>query len=171
MKTIKFITGSALFCALLIGVQLALSGVPGIVLVTAFFLAFCFCMGVLQGVVVGVSFSLLRCLLFGFFPTVIILYLLYYSLFALVFGFVGKKFGNQPSPVALFTVIVLSVLMTAIFSLMDDVITPLVFGFDKNAFVAYFYSSLAFMLPQCVCAAVSVGLLFIPLVKTFSLLK
>ena len=171
MKTTRFITVCALYCALLIGVQFALSGVPGVELVTAFFLAFCFYKGVIAGITVGACFSLIRCIIFGFFPTVIILYLIYYPLFAVVFGFVGKKFCRNPSLLAYLTVIVLSVICTALFSLIDDVITPLYFGFGKDAAYAYFYSSLPFMLSQCICVAISVGLLFIPLVKTFALIR
>ena len=48
--------------------------------------------------ITATCFSLLRCLLFGFYPNIIILYLIYYNLFALLFGTLGKKFsafGNR----------------------------------------------------------------------------
>ncbi len=171
MKTTRFITVTALFSALLIGVQFALSTIPGIELVTAFFLAFCFCEGVKEGVFVGVCFSLLRCLLFGFYPTVVILYLIYYPLFGAVFGFIGNKFSHKTGVVALFAVTVSAVILTAVFTLIDDVVTPVFFGFGKDAAVAYLQSSLPFMLTQCACAAVSVAFLFVPLVKAFSSAK
>ena len=93
MKYTRFITITALYIALLLCVQLALSGVQGVELVTVFFLAFCFTVGAKAGVTVAIGFSLIRCFLFGFFPTVIVLYSVYYTGFALFFGFLGHKFN------------------------------------------------------------------------------
>lgn len=169
MRTTRFITVTALFTALLICVQLLLSGVGGVELVTVFFLAFCFCAGIKAGVTVAVCFSTIRCLLFGFYPTVILLYLIYYSLFALFFGFLGKKFGKTASLQALAAVTVTSTLFTAFFTLLDDVLTPFFYGFGQKATLGYFYASLPFMLNQCVCTVISVSLLFIPLARVFKL--
>ena len=171
MKPTKFIAVTALYTALLLAVQFALSGVGGIELVTVFFLSFCFCAGIKAGITVAVCFSLLRCFIFGFYPAVIILYLIYYSLFALFFGFLGKKFGTDTGFWKFIAVIVLGTAFTACFSLLDDIITPLFFGFTKKAALLYFYSSLPFMLSQSVCAAISIGLLFLPLVKVLSIAK
>ena len=77
MKSAKFIVQSALCTALLIGAQFALSGVKGVELVTILFLCFCYKYGVKQGLLVATAFSLLRCFVFGFFPNVIVLYLVY----------------------------------------------------------------------------------------------
>ena len=170
MKPTKFIAVTALYTALLLAVQFALSGVGGIELVTVFFLAFCYCAGIKAGITVAVCFSLLRCFIFGFYPTVI-LYLIYYSLFALFFGFLGRKFGTDIGFLKFAAVIVLSAAFTAAFSLLDDIITPLFFGFTFDAARLYFYGSLPFMLTQSVCAAVSVGILFLPLVKVLSIAK
>ena len=63
----RFITSTALFTAILIAVQFALSGVAGVELVTVIFLAFCYCAGQRAGLTVGICFSLLRCFLFGFY--------------------------------------------------------------------------------------------------------
>ena len=87
MRATRFITVTALFTALLICVQFALSGIAGVELVTVFLLAFCFSVGAKAGVTVAVCFSVLRCFVFGFYPSVIILYLAYYSWFSLFFGF------------------------------------------------------------------------------------
>ena len=52
---------------------------------------------------------------------------------------------------------------TAAFTLLDDAITPIFFGFGIKETQAYFYASLPFMLTQCICTAISVGVLFFPL--------
>ena len=171
MKPTKFIAVTGLYTALLLAVQFALSGVGGIELVTVFFLSFCFCVGIKAGVTVAACFSLLRCFIFGVYPTVIILYLVYYSLFALFFGFLGKKFGFDIGVWKFIVVILAAAAFTAAFSLLDDIITPLFYGFTLKATLLYFYSSLPFMLTQSVCAAISVGLLFLPLVKVLSAAK
>ena len=168
MRSTRFITVTALYTALLLGVQFALSGVAGVELVTVFFLAFCFMAGVKAGVTVAVCFSTIRCFLFGFYPTVIILYLVYYTGFALFFGFLGNRFRRTVTFRAHLLSVVLSTAFTALFTLLDDVITPLFYGFGTQAAEAYFYSSLPFMLSQCVCVAISVSLLFIPLCKALS---
>lgn len=168
MRFTRFITVTAIFTAILICVQLALSGIAGVELVTVFLLAFCFSTGVKSGITVAVCFSTLRCFLFGFYPSVIILYLVYYTGFAAFFGFLGNRFKREATFSALIWATILSTAFTAIFTLLDDIITPLFYGFDFNAAKAYFYASLPFMLSQCICAVVSVIVLFIPLCKVFS---
>ena len=85
------------FTALLIGGQLALSGISGIEVVTVLLLTFVYKYGIGQGLLVANSFSLLRCFIFGFMPNVIVLYLIYYNIFVLVFGFLGKVFRHEYS--------------------------------------------------------------------------
>lgn len=167
----RFITSTALFTAILIAVQFALSGVAGVELVTVIFLAFCYCAGQRAGLTVAICFSLLRCFLFGFYPTVVVLYLIYYPSFALFFGFLGKKFGQDISIYRYIAVIGLATLFTISFTLLDDVVTPLMFGFNKTAMLSYFYASVPFMIAQSVCTLISVTLLFKPLAKVFSLAK
>lgn len=167
MKTTRFITVTALFTALLICVQFVLSGVAGVELVTVFFLAFCFSAGVKKGVAVAVCFSLIRCFLFGFYPSVIILYLVYYTGFAAFFGFLGNKFDRQATFTAFLWAVILSTAFTAAFTLLDDAITPLFYGFGENAAKAYFYASLPFMLSQCICVTISASILFVPLCRAF----
>ena len=82
---------------MLIGGQLALSGISGIEIVTVLLLTFVYKYGIGQGLLVANSFSLLRCFIFGFMPNVLILYLVYYNLFVIVFGIVGKMFKHQYS--------------------------------------------------------------------------
>lgn len=170
MRVTRFITLAALFTAVLISVQFALSGVGGVELVTVIFLSVCYYTGVKTGVTVSICFSVMRCFIFGFFPTVIILYLIYYTGFALFFGFLGNKFRRTLSPAKFVAIVVFAAAFTALFSLLDDVITPLFYGFGRDAAVSYFYASLPFMAVQVLCAAVSVSLLIIPLGKVFSAL-
>lgn len=171
MRATRFVVITALYTALLICVQFVLSGVAGVELVTVFFLAFCFAFGVKAGIAVAVCFSTLRCFLFGFYPTVIILYLVYYTCFALFFGFFGNKFKRTATFYAYLWSVILATAFTAIFTLLDDVITPLFFGFGASATRAYFYSSLPFMLSQCICVAISVSVLFIPLSKALRVIS
>lgn len=96
MLTTRQIAICSLASALLIAVQLALGFVPGVELVTAVFLAFCYTFGRRCGVVTATAFSLLRCLVFGFYPSVVALYLIYYNLFALLFGWLGER--DKPLP-------------------------------------------------------------------------
>ena len=216
--------------ALLIALQYALGFVSGIELVTVVFLSFCYVFGIRCGVITGVAFSLLRCLLFGFMPNVILLYLIYYSLFALLFGFVGKRqispwlcpvllavlaaacgyfaikglpisilykarvsvmlwilFGISLAILAFYIVLVatkkgeqgrelasvtaLAAFCTVLFTLLDDVITPLFMGYSAEAATAYFYTGFMAMLPQTICGAVSVFVLFLPLKKALIVIR
>ncbi len=158
----------AAFVALLIVVQLCLSLLPGIELVTVLFVSYAFIFGVKRGGLAATAFSLLRQLVFGFYPTVFILYVLYYNLLALAFGFVGKK---AKLPRALWWIAVVACVGTAIFVAMDNIITPLWYGYDFSAMTAYWISSIPFLLPQLICTAVTVSLLFIPLTRAFAYAK
>ena len=141
-----------MFTALLIGVQLALSFVSGVELVTVTLATFSVVFGSKRGCILAISFSLLRCLVFGFYPTVIVLYLLYFPTFALICGQIGKLKGK----VRYIVLVVSAVAMTACFTLIDDVSHPLMMGFKKQGVVdVIFYSGFLAMVPQCICAAVS----------------
>ncbi len=228
-KTVKKITACAAACALLIAVQLLLSPVAGVELVTALFLCFCTVYGVALGCLTATAFSLLRCLLFGFAPNVLLLYLVYYNLFAVLFGFLGRRkrpvavwvaplilallagasafFAAYGVPVTalkqgqltamlwtlfglfsailllyfillacrrgecgreLSSVVALAALCTVCFTLLDDCITPLYYGWTLESALAYFYASFLAMVPQTVCTVLSTSFLFYPLKKTFS---
>lgn len=221
MKTKDF-GRCAVMTAALIVIQYALSFVSGVELVTAVFAVFCYTFGAKQGTVSGISFSLLRCLIYGFMPNVVILYIIYYTLFAIVFGrlscfklpsVVGAILAALgavlclaalfvPIPVSalyavevkillcavslIFAVISLlyikennetegerlkvtaaAVFMTVLFTLLDDILTPFMFGYSSKAATVYFCGSIMVMLPQTICAAVSVFSLFKPLRKIF----
>ncbi len=159
----------AAFVALLIVAQLCLSFLPGIEVVTVLFLSYAFTFGVRRGVFAATVFSLLRQLVFGFYPTVLILYLLYYNLLAVVFGIFGKKV--KESLKALWWLTLVACLGTVCFVMIDNVLTPLWYRYSWEAAKAYFFSSLVFLLPQIICTAVTVGVLFFPLNRAFSLVK
>ena len=153
----------AVFTALLLAAQYALWFVKGVELVTVLLLVFSYRFGVRCGVLSAVAFSLLRCLLFGFFPNVVLLYLLYYPLFAACFGLLGNALHRRTGVRVQMLLTVLAVLLTALFTLLDDALTPLLYGYTKEAALAYFLASLPTMAVQTVCAAVTVLLLFRPL--------
>ena len=225
MKT-KRLALCAVMTALLIAIQYVMSFVSGIELVTAFFLCFCYVFGTRCGVLTGIAFSLLRCILFGFMPNVILLYLVYYTLFAVLFGAVGRRkmpvwvcpalltalaamcayFAISGLPISvlysakvsvmlwilfgilsallvfhavllvknkgeqgreLASVTALAAFCTVMFTLLDDIISPLILGYSAEAATAYFYTSFLAMLPQTICAAVSVFVLFLPLKRVY----
>lgn len=165
MNNTKFVVRGAMCTALLIGGQLALSSVAGIEIVTVMMLCFCYCYGVRHGIAVATTFSLLRCFVFGFQINVIILYLIYYNLFAIFFGWLGARFTGKNALLKTVIVVASAVAFTALFTLLDDVITPLVSGFGKNAATVYFFNSLYTMIPQLICTAVTVTVCFHPLTR------
>ena len=161
----KDCTYVAVFVALTIAAQLCLSFLPGVEVVTVLFVAFSFAFGCRMGLMAATVFSLLRQFLFGFFPTVLILYLIYYNLIALLFGFLGKWKGLSLKKIVALTA--LSCVCTVCFTLLDNIITPLWYGYSGKVFRLYFMASLSVMAPQVICTAISVGVLFFPLVKIF----
>ena len=215
----KKIAVCAVTVALLIAVQFALSFVSGLELVTVLLLCFCYTFGAACGMLVATAFSLIRCLLFGFMPNVVLLYLIYYNLFALLFGSLRKHklpvwvcpillallaggsayFATTGIPISILyqnkirimfwilfgiaaalllsyivlilchkkskelaSITALAAFCTVLFTLIDDVISPLILGYGMDATLAYFYTSFLAMLPQTICASVSVFLLFHP---------
>lgn len=225
-------------CALLLGGQYVFSFVVGVEIVTLLLVCFSCVFGVRRGVLCAVAFSFLRCFIFGFYPSVIVLYLIYYSMLAAIFGGLGHLDGGvfEKSPVwfaVLVNLILIGIASACVFSfafdlikvsrvykvtvnimlwvifglcavsciafnvlfavnktgndtskllraisftavaavctitftLLDDAITPLFFGFTRLSAIAYFYSSFTAMLPQTICTVVSVGIFFIPLTE------
>lgn len=239
-KTIAYI---ALMTALLIGGQFALSFVAGVEIVTVLLLCFSAYFGVIIGVATAVCFSVLRCLIWGFMPNVVILYFIYYPLFALLFGLLGKvkddAFDNAKAslavtvnalllvicaaalscavfdiikisrlykptvtvflyvvaglcgalliafnvfyalvrrrvlkngkPLKIFLFTAVAAVCTVCFTLLDDIISPLIIGMDKLTALTYFYGSFLAMLPQTICTVATVSTLYLPL--TFALTK
>ena len=159
----------AVFVALLIAVQLALSVLPGIELVTVLFISFAFVFGMGRGMFAATTFSIVRQLVFGFYPQVLILYLVYYNALCLLFGWLGKRFASPKGK--LLILVLLACVCTVCFTLMDCAITSLWFAYTKRAAMIYFKASLAFMLPQVVCTAFTVSVLLLPLYGVFRRLK
>lgn len=165
MNSTKFIVRVAMSVALLIAVQMALSMVSGVELVTVILLCLSFCYGIRTGLAIATTFSLLRCFFFGFQINVIVLYLVYYNLFALFFGWLGKRLGEKITLPRMVLVVASAVVFTALFTVLDDVITPVIYGFSWNAAKVYAAQSLVAMISQVICAAVSVAVLFVPLTR------
>ncbi len=159
----------AVFVALVIATQIALSALPGVEVVTLLFISYAYAFGWKRGVISATAFTLLRQMVFGFFPTVLILYLIYYNALALVFGGFGAKYKKPTEKTWL--VVVFACVCTAGFTLLDCVISPLFYGFTYAATKAYLLSSLPVCGIQTVCTGITVGVLFIPLTKTFSKIK
>lgn len=220
----------AVFVALLIAAQFCFGMLPGVELVTVFLLCFCYAFGICMGMIAATAFSLLRCIIFGFSPNVLALYLIYYNLFAALFGAVGRKsvppwacippaaaiaavsayFAAAGLPVSAVyaarisamlwvifalcalicvasaaisfkrkggwaaetvSVTVLAVVCTVVFTLLDDVISPLFYGYTLRAAQVYFLASLYVMTAQSLCVLISVLFLFRPLVTIFRMVK
>lgn len=159
----------ALFTALLLASQLILSSIAGVEIISILLLAFCYKKGVKNGLLVATAFSLLRCFIFGFMPNVIILYLIYYNLFAVVFGLVGKCFSYNYSLKSHVVCVVLSGIMTVCFTLLDCVITPLIFAFNYDSTSAYFIASIPVIIPHTICVVATTIALFFPLIKVLSI--
>lgn len=167
MRTTKRITYCGVTVALLLAVQMVLSGIAGVELVTAIFLCFCVASGVKMSMLTATAYALVRCLIFGFTPTAVILYLIYWNLFSLLFGFMGAHMqkAHTVAQIAVFTA--LAVIMTVCFTMLDNLITPLYYGFTASAARNYFYASLPVLFPQVLCVACSVPVLFVPLFGVF----
>lgn len=160
----------ALFVALLISSQLLLSFFVGVELVTVLLISFSYAFGIRMGGAAATAFSLLRGFVFGFFPNVLILYLIYFNAITLLFGFLGKiKFCKKAWRFIPF--VATACLCTAAFTMLDNLITPLWYAYTKRAWEAYFWASFAALIPQIICTAVTVSTLFYPLQKAFSLAR
>lgn len=167
MKSIKDLTIMGVFVALLIGGQFALFAVSGIEIVTVLFASFVFCFGIVRSLIVGTAFSLLRCFVFGFMPNVLILYLIYYNLFALVIGFVGNKMDKSLNLTKTIVIVCLCALLTALFTGLDNIISPLYYGMTGDVLKAYLVMSLSTMFPQIICTILTVSTIFPALVKLY----
>ncbi|MBQ9940711.1 MAG: hypothetical protein IJO74_04135 [Clostridia bacterium] len=167
MEKTRKIVRTAMFTAMLIGAQFILSSVSGIEIVTVLFVCFSYSYGIREGIAVAALFSLVRCLVFGFFINVFILYIIYYSLLSLFFGWLGHRLSRNNSFKEVMITVPCAVIFTLLFTLLDDILTPLIFGFTKNAATTYFFASLYTVIPQMVCTAVTVTVFFNPLTKIF----
>lgn len=156
----------AVFVAFTIAAQLALSFIPGVEIVTVLFVSFSYAFGIKRGMAAATAFSLLRQIVFGFYPVVLVLYLVYYDALAAVCGALGrsKKKGTERLPQTIVTACV----CTVGFTMLDNLLTPLWYAFSWNTTRAYFISSLPFMLAQTACVGLTVATLFLPLNKVFT---
>lgn len=159
----------SIFTALLIGGQLALSGIAGVEIVTVILTCYCYRFGIKRGIILVNVFSVMRCFLFGFFPNVAILYFIYYNLFAIIVGLIGNKCKRTYSIKNHIIVIIAVIILTALFTVFDDIITPVFYGYDINSTKAYFVASLYTMVTQVVCSCVSIALLFPPIIRILKL--
>jgi hypothetical protein len=166
MRTAKDCALLAVFIAILISAQLVLSTIPGVEVVTVLFVSFAFVAGWKKSMFVATAFSLLRQLIFGIFPVVLVLYLIYYNLLAVAFGVLGRKI-REPNR-WLFAITALACVGTICFNLLDNILTPLWYGYSAKALKVYFMASLPVMFSQTICTAVSVFLLFLPLFRVFN---
>ncbi len=171
MKTAKEISLLGVYVALLIGGQLIFSGVSGIEIVSALTISFFYFFGVKRGVILSTAFSLLRCLAFGFFVNVILLYLIYYNVIAVAFGYIGKAFNRKVNVKTILIVTITAIVFTALFTVLDNFISYIYLGLSQKAFKIYFEASLLTMIPQIICVAITVPILFIPLIKIFNAIK
>ena len=157
----------AVFVATVIAAQLALSALPGVEVVTVLFVSYSFTFGVRRGCIAAIVFSLLRQLLFGFLPTVLIVYLIYYTILTAVFGLLGKRVKNSLS--CLWLIVITACVCSAGFTMLDNIITPCFLGYGAKAWRLYVYASLPIMGAQVATVAVTVGVLFLPLTRAFGL--
>lgn len=167
MRAVKELLRVGIFTALLISGQMALAAISGVEIVTVLLLSFAFYFGAGSAVAAATAFSLLRCFIFGFFPNVLILYLVYYNLFALVFGLLGRRFAHKIHLKKHAVLVVVAAFMTVCFTLLDNVITPLFYGYASDAARAYFLASLYAVVPHTVCAAATTAVLLKPLLRVY----
>ena len=158
----------AVFVAIVIAVQVVISAVPGVELVTVLFGSYSFVAGAKKGMISATAFTLIRQIVFGFFPTVLILYLIYFNLLTLTFGVLGKKIdkGLKWLPI----IVVLACVGTVFFTLIDCIITAFWYNYSMRIIVNYAYASMTFMIPQIICTVVSVSIFFPPLIKIFKMI-
>lgn len=164
----KEVAYTAVFTALLIGAQIVLSGVAGVEIVTALFFSYAFMLGGKRASLAGVAFAFLRQLIFGFYVNVFLLYVIYFPIAGIAFGWMGKR----GKPVERFPwAIVVAIVCAFLFTLIDDVVTPLWYGFGGGQTIAYFYASIPIMLMQAVSVGITMAVGFLPLCKAFGIIK
>lgn len=163
VRSAKEVARTAVFVATLIGSQYALSALPVVEIVTLLFAVYSYSFGGGRGALAAVAFAFLRQFLFGFFPVVLILYLIYFPLLAFAFGALQKTKLSGWKLLAVAAVV--AVACTVGFTLLDNLLTPVYYGYSARAARAYFKASLPFMLGQSVCVALTVSALFVPLTR------
>lgn len=169
INSAKEVARIAVFVAALIGVQYVFAAVPFVELVSLLFSCYAYVFGAVRGGIAAVAFALLRQLLFGFYPVVLVLYLVYFPVLCLAFGLL-KRMRLQGWKLLILAVI-FAIFCTFCFTILDNVLTPLYNGYTPKAAKLYFKASIPFMIGQTVCVAISVAILFLPLTKAMALVK
>ena len=159
----------AAFVSLVIASQVALATIPGVEVVTLLFVVYAFVFGARRGMLSATAFSFLRMFIFGFDMKVLVLYLLYFNALTALFGWLGHITKRPMRAVVWLTAI--ACVCTVCFTLLDNLLTVVWYAYSARAARVYFMASLSFMIPQVICTAVSVGVLFIPMWKVFLLVK
>lgn len=85
---------------------------------------------------------------------------------------VANRAGKETSAMLKgITFTAVAVVFTVLFTLLDDVVTPLLAGMSRYNALVYFYGSFAAMLPQTVCTVVTMSVLFLPLTALLRKIK
>lgn len=167
----KDISTIAVFVCVLLASQLALSAINGVELVTALLAGFAFSMSAKKGFAVVNIFVIIRSTIFGFFPSVMILYFFYYNIFVLTFWAIGKKSNHELSKKSFAVSLIAVIALVAIFTALDDIITPIFYSLDWNTTKAYWIMSLTSVIPQEICAILTMIFLFPIIVKVLGTLN
>ncbi len=159
----------AAFVALVVAAQVALAAIPGVEIVTLLFVTYAFAFGAVRGTTAATAFSFLRMFVFGFDMKVLVLYVLYFNILTAIFGGLGRCVKKTLAALPWLTAV--ACVCTAGFTMLDNVLTVFWYSYSERAAKIYFTASLSFMIPQVICTAVSVALLFLPLSKAFLYVK
>ena len=168
MLSAKEIASTAIFVAILTVSQVILSAINGIELVTVLLAGFAFGCGLRRGFLAVNIFIVIRTVLFGFYPSIMILYFSYYNLFVLVMGLIGRRARHDLETRSFAISLVAVIVLVLAFTVLDDIITPLYYGLDWNTTKGYWIMSLTAIIPQEICAVLTMPLLFPIIVKTLN---
>src|SRR5690554_6818074 len=115
--TTKKIALIGLFAALLVGGQLALSGVPNIEVVTLFIILFCYAFGLELSIIAVFIFCLIEAFVFGL-NTWVVAYFIYWPLLTFTTSFLNK-FGYKKNIAYIFLGVIMTVMFCFITSFFD----------------------------------------------------
>lgn len=155
----------ATFVALAIAAQTVLAVLPNVEVVTVLFVSYAFVFGVRRGMLAATAFALLRQLVFGFYPTVLVLYLVHFNMLSLTFGLLGKN--KKRGFWQFILVVIIACVCTCAFTAFDNILTPFWYGYSERATKAYFTASVPFLISHVISVAISVSVLFLPLTRVF----
>jgi hypothetical protein len=101
-------------------------------------------------------------LIFGICVTLLIVFDVLFALNKL-----SKK--DQSDALMVISLSTIAAVCTIFFTLLDDVITPLFYGYTKLTAAAYFYTSFTALLPPTVCTFVTISTLYLPITSVLKL--